>query len=100
MKARFSLAIGALAFAVLLGACSDSSSVTSPASQRVAGTPSFQGGSSTDTSAASGGGGGGGGGGSAATPCGNLSTAISTYNIVVYTTRIGIGVSGTAYNCG
>jgi hypothetical protein len=107
---RVPLTVGVLAFAVLLGACSDSSGVTTPiAGQRVAGLPSFQGG--TDTGSVSSGGGtssggggtssgGGGGGGSSATPCGTLSTAISTYNIVVYTTRIGIGVSGTAYNCG
>jgi hypothetical protein len=54
----------------------------------------------SDSAGGGGGSGGGGGGGSAAVPCGTLSTSISTYNIVVYTTRIGIGVSGTATNCG
>lgn len=63
------------------------------------------GGSTTDTSTStvSGGGGGGGtggGGGSTSTSCGTLSTNIYTYNIVVYTTRIGIGFGGTATNCG
>lgn len=42
----------------------------------------------------------GGGGGSAAVACGTLSATIQTYDIVVYTTRIGIGFSGTATNCG
>jgi hypothetical protein len=40
------------------------------------------------------------GGGGAYTSCGTLSTNIQAYNITVYTTRVGIGLSGSAYNCG
>jgi hypothetical protein len=108
MFSRPKFLIGALTLAALLGACSDSNSVTTPTSQRAASAPLYQGGTDTGSVASggggsgggSGGGGGGGSGGGSVTPCGTLSTAISTYNIVVYTTRIGIGVSGTAYNCG
>ena len=93
-----------LAFAALsctVAACGD---VTSPASQATVALPQFgRVGSGVDTSVVVGGGsggGGGGGGGSTAASCGVLSATVQTYNIVVYTTRIGIGFSGTAVNCG
>lgn len=84
-----------LAVAFTLVACSESTAPTRAASPTVAQFAK----TGVDTTLASGGGGGG-GGGSSAPACGVLSTAISSYNIVVYTTRIGIGVSGTAVNCG
>jgi hypothetical protein len=97
MFARARAAFGAVVVSTLLAACSqDAVSPTGPSAYH----PLFQGGSSTDTSATSGGGGGGGGGGGVYASCGVLSATISTYNIVVYTTRIGIGFSGSAYNCG
>ena len=58
------------------------------------------GGGGTDTSLVSGGGGGGGGGGgSSNVSCGTLTNIQTQNNIVVYTTRTGIGVTGGAYNC-
>ena len=96
MFTRSRSAIAALATTVLLAACSND--VTAP-SQQVAFAPRLQGGV-TDTSLVGGGGGGVVGGGSSSGSCGTLSANITTYNIVVYTTRIGIGFSGAAYNCG
>ena len=93
-----------VALSGVLSACAD---VTSP-THTLAALPQFSG-SATDPSlgGSSGGGGGGGGtgggtggGGSTAVVCGVLSATVQTYNIVVYTTRIGIGFSGTATNCG
>ena len=80
-------------FAVATLATCSNADVTGPA---VAALPRLQGGV-VDTSVTSGG---GGGGGSSSGSCGTLSANISTYNIVVYTTRTGIGFSGSAYNCG
>ncbi len=83
--------LSVVAATAFLAACSkDGSTLTSPAAR-----PAFQGSSSTDTSLL----GGGGGGGSVAMSCGTLSSNINTYNIVVYTTRIGIGFNGSATNC-
>ena len=93
------LVLGVLALAGALTACSD---VTAPAAARSPAVASFSGGSSTGSGTLSDGSllGGGGGGGSVALSCGTLSANVQTYNIVVYTTRIGIGFSGTATNCG
>ena len=99
MSSSFFTRASALAVACALVACSESTAPTNTAPQSVAQFAK----SGIDTSQVAGGGSGGGGagGGGNATPaCGTLATAISTYNIVVYTTRIGIGVSGTAVNCG
>ena len=83
-----------LAAVFTLVACSES---TAPTRSAAPSNAQF-GKTGVDTTLAAGGG--GGGGGSSTPACGQLSTAISSYNIVVYTTRIGIGVSGTAVNCG
>jgi hypothetical protein len=94
----------AVVAAFALVACSDTTApsrslaTTAPHFARTA--DSTQVGGGGGVAGGGGAGGGAGGGGSAVTPCGTLSTAISSYNIVVYTTRIGIGVSGTAVNCG
>jgi hypothetical protein len=95
MFTRSNSLIALVALSALLAACND---VTSPTPINVTARPSFKS-SSNDSSLVSGGGGGGGGGSAAAT-CGILSTTVQTYNIVVYTTRIGIGFSGQATNCG
>jgi hypothetical protein len=97
MFARTRALAGALVIAAALSACSND--VTSPSS---AASVAHFARAATDTTVAgsTGGGGGGGGGGSSSGSCGVLSSSISTYNIVVYTTRIGIGFSGTATNCG
>jgi hypothetical protein len=97
-----------LVAAVAVAACSDSA--TSPSSRLAGPSPALHSGGSTsgtgiDTSASSGGGGGGGGGGgsgggSSNASCGTLSNIQTQNNIVVYTTRTGIGISGSAYNCG
>jgi len=96
------------AFAV--AACSESA--TSPSHQITGLGPALHSGGTTsgsgiDTSTTSGGGGGGGGGGpgvagggSSNTSCGTLSNIQTQNNIVVYTTRTGIGITGSAYNCG
>ncbi|HEV7993895.1 MAG TPA: hypothetical protein VGP25_18855 [Gemmatimonadaceae bacterium] len=104
MLGRSRTILSVLALVGSLTACAD---VTNPSSRVAPSTPSFSGGSSggggggTDSSLVSGGGGGGGGGGgSTVTACGTLSADIQTYNIVVYTTRIGIGFSGALTNCG
>lgn len=110
MFSRAQFFIGSLAAVSVLAACAGDP--TSPSSTAPTVIAHFSGGSSsssTDTLGGSGGGGGGGGGGtggntggggSSVAACGTLSADISTYNIVVYTTRIGIGFSGTATNCG
>ena len=96
------------AFAV--AACSDGASsrqITGPGPVLFSGGTSSggggggAGGSGIDTSIVSGGGGGGGGGGGSASnaSCGTLSNIQTQNNIVVYTTRTGIGISGAAYNC-
>ncbi len=97
--------VGALALAITAACGSSAGDATGPVA--AAPRPFFQGGSGgggSDTSTTSGGGqtGGGQNGGSGGTyvSCGILSANIQTYNIVVYTTRIGIGFSGTATNCG
>jgi hypothetical protein len=101
MFARTRALAGALVMAAALSACSND--VTSPTSAG-ASAHFAKATSGVDTTAAGGAtggaGGGGGGGGSSSGSCGVLSSSISTYNIVVYTTRIGIGFSGTATNCG
>ena len=99
MTPRSSLLPALAALACTLAACGDA---TSPRSQTTAALPQFgrvSTGSGVDTSA-TGGGGGGGGGGSTSAACGTLAASVQTYNIVVYTTRIGIGFGGTATNCG
>lgn len=91
-----------VALSSVLTACNDVTSPASSPTRSLAATPRLSGGTA-DTSVAGGsggGGGGGGGGGSTAAACGTLSANVQTYNIVVYTTRIGIGFSGTATNCG
>jgi hypothetical protein len=94
MFSRSRITIGVLALAALTTACSDA---TSPTPTDRAPTLSFSGGIN-DSSTTSGGGGGGGGGGTYQA-CGTLSNIQST-DIVVYTTRTGIGITGTATNCG
>ena len=90
---RRSLAVlGTVVLAGALAACSDAASPTSP--RPLAAAPRLQGGT-TDSSLTSGSGGGGG----SASACGTLSS-IQSYNIVVYTTRTGIGFTGNATNCG
>ena len=100
MLNRVRVVIGGMMVAACITACNTDVSPTGVAVTR----PAFQGGSSTsiDTTLQVGGagGGGGGGGGQAAGSCGTLSANITTYKIFVYTTRIGIGFSGTATNCG
>lgn len=81
--------------AVLLAACGD---VTSPARSISPAAASLQGGVVPDTSLTPGGGGGG-GGQVVDAPCGVLTTAVKTTQILVYTIRVGIGFSGTATNC-
>lgn len=93
MSSRPRIALGVLALAALATACSDA---TAPTPSDRAPVLAFQGGLN-DTSAT--GGGGGGGGGGTYQSCGTLSN-VQSYNIVVYTTRTGIGFSGTATNCG
>jgi hypothetical protein len=80
----------------LLAACSD---VTNPSRPITPVTPSFSGGTVADTSLVSGGGGGGGGHVVVDTPCGSLTTSVTTTQILVYTVRTGIGFSGQATNC-
>jgi hypothetical protein len=94
--------------AAAVSACSDgagSRQITGP------GPVNFSGGTNTggggggggglDSSVVSGGGGGGGGGGgSSNVSCGKLTNVQTQNNIVVYTTRTGIGMTGGAYNCG
>jgi hypothetical protein len=95
-QTRFALVA---ASALALAACSDA---TAP--QTLTPTaPRLSGGSSSGTGVDTTSGGGGGGGstsGSDYVACGKLSATIQSYNIVVYTTRTGIGFSGTATNCG
>ena len=93
MFSRSRIALGALALAALATACSDA---TAPTSSDRAPVLAFSGGVN-DSSATSGGGGGGGGG--TYQSCGTLSN-VQAYNITVYTTRTGIGFTGTATNCG
>jgi len=109
VSTRSRLVLSALVLAGALTACSD---VTAPTAARSASAPAFSGGSSTgggslggggtlsDTSVVSGSGGGGGGSSATYTSCGTLSTNIQAINIFVYTTRIGLGFTGTATNCG
>ena len=78
--------------AVLLAACGD---VTSPARSISPAAASLQGGVVPDTSLTPG----GGGGQVVDAPCGVLTTAVKTTQILVYTIRVGIGFSGTATNC-
>ena len=98
MSSRSRIALGALALAAaFVSACSDATA-PQPAAGRTPTTIAFSGGTN-DSSTTSGGGVGGGGGGTYQS-CGILSADIQSYNIVVYTTRTGIGFSGTATNCG
>ena len=89
--------LAALSIAATLSACSDASTPTgavAPSTARFSG-------SGIDTSLVGGGGGGGGGGGTpASASCGTLSTNVQVTYIAVYTTRIGIGFSGSLTNCG
>lgn len=93
MISRATSFLAALILTATLSACSDTSTPTSPApvSARRAG-------SGVDPAQI--GGAGGGGGNVATAACGTLSTTVQTFNIIVYTTRIGIGFSGSATNCG
>ena len=97
MISRAASLLTAFGLAAMLTACADASnptSVVSPSSARLSG-------SGVDTTLAGGGGGGGGGGSNQTqTACGILSTTVRTTNIIVYTTRIGIGFSGSLTNCG
>jgi hypothetical protein len=94
--------------AVAVAACSDganSRQITGPGPVLFSGSSTGGGGGgggggSLDSSVVSGGGGGGGGGGGTSNvSCGTLFNIQTQNNIVVYTTRTGIGVSGAAYNC-
>jgi hypothetical protein len=93
-----------LVAAVAVAACSDASSsrqITGPGPVLLSG-GSGGGGTGIDTSLVSGGGGGGGGtggGGTSNVSCGTLTNIQTQNNIVVYTTRTGVGVTGGAYNC-
>jgi hypothetical protein len=95
-----------LVAAVAVAACSDASSsrpITGPEPVLLSG-GSGGGGTGIDTSLVSGGGGAGGGGGGAGggtsnASCGTLTNIQTQNNIVVYTTRTGVGVTGGAYNC-
>lgn len=97
MAIRTSALLLTCALTAVVSACSDTSSPTAaaPATARFSG-------SGIDTTPLGGGqvSGGGGGGTTASGACGVLSANINAYNIVVYTTRIGIGFSGSATNCG
>src|SRR4051812_23144102 len=96
--------------AAAMSACSDGASsrqITAPGpvlrSGGISGGGGGGGGGGIDTSIVSGGGGGGaggGGGGSSNLSCGKLTNVQTQNNIVVYTTRTGIGMTGGAYNCG
>jgi hypothetical protein len=95
-----------LVAAAAVAACSDAASshqITGPGPVlRSGGSVNSGGGGTggTDSSLVSGGGGGGGGGGgSSNVSCGKLTNIQTQNNIVVYTTRTGIGVTGGAYNC-
>jgi hypothetical protein len=102
---KFSLVL-CLVAAAAVGACSDAASsnqLTGPGPVLRSGGGVNSGGGGTgglDTSTVSGGGGGGGGGGgSSNVSCGKLTNIQTQNNIVVYTTRTGVGVTGGAYNC-
>lgn len=88
--------------AVAVAACSDGAStrqITGPGPVSFSGGSTGGGGVDTSLVSGSGGGGGGGGGGTSNVSCGTLSNIQTQNNIVVYTTRTGIGISGYAYNC-
>ncbi|HKN67906.1 MAG TPA: hypothetical protein VJW73_16595 [Gemmatimonadaceae bacterium] len=102
---KFSL-VFCLVAAATVAACSDSTSphqLTGPGPVLRSGGSVNSGGGGTsglDSSLVSGGGGGGGGGGGTSNvSCGTLTNIQTQNNIVVYTTRTGIGVTGGAYNC-
>ena len=95
-----------LVAAAAIAACSDAAGprqITGPGPVLRSGGSVNSGGGGTggvDTSLTSGGGGGGGGGGgSSNVSCGTLTNVRTQNNIVVYTTRTGVGVTGGAYNC-
>ena len=96
MLNRIQVVIGGMMLAACITACSADVGPTGVPISR----PLLQGGISSGIDTSLQVSGGGTGGGTAAVSCGTLSANISTYNIVVYTTRIGIGFSGTATNCG
>lgn len=92
------LALVAASVLAVAAACSDATAPQSltPTTARLSGGTSS--GSGVDTTSG-GGGGGGSTSGSSYTGCGVLSNIRST-DIVVYTTRSGIGITGNATNCG
>ena len=92
------LAFVAAAVLALAAACSDATAPQplTPAAPRLSGGSSS--GSGVDTTSGGGTGGGTTSGG-AYTGCGTMSNIRST-DIVVYTTRTGIGITGNATNCG
>lgn len=88
-----------LVAAAAVAACSDAASsrqITGPGPVLRSGGTS---GIDTSTTSGGGGGGGSGGGGSSNVSCGTLTNIQTRNNVVVYTTRTGIGISGGAYNC-
>ena len=97
MTSRTTSFLAALAVTAMLAACSDASNPTSIATSATA---RFSGSGIDTTLSGAGGGTTSGGGSTTPLSCGTLSTTVQTYNIVVYTTRIGIGFSGSATNCG
>ena len=92
MFARARMLTSATMLALFSVACGD---VTSPTAIAPTLSPRFSGGVDIPGQVS---GGGGGGGGQVATSCGTITA--QTMFIQVYTTRIGIGVNGTATNCG
>ena len=94
MNVRFRMLALATVFASLATACGD---VTGPSRTAATMSPRFSG-SGIDTTGQVSGSGGSTGGGQVAVGCGSLTA--QTYYIQVYTTRTGIGVNGSATNCG